>query len=128
MSRWSGRGQVEPLAALVAVFAVGAALSVYAGVLDEAVPAPDRNVAEPTVDRVERRLTDAGVVDPTDLRTGLNAGPDGYRLNITLTADGETWRVGPTPPPSADAAETSVSVRVGPGRIRPGRLRAEVWR
>jgi len=128
MSRWSGRAQVEPLAALVAVFAVCAALSVYAGVLDATVPTLDRNAAEPTVERVERRLTDAGVVDPRTLLDGLRAGPDGYGLNLSLRADGETWSAGPTPPPSADAAERTVSVSVGPGRIRPGRLRVEVWR
>ncbi|WP_134671967.1 DUF7285 family protein [Halorussus marinus] len=128
MSRWSDRGQVEPLAALVAVFAVCAALSTYAGVLDGAVPTPDRNVASPTVDRVERRIADAGVVDPDRIADGLRAGPDGYGLNLTLRAAGETWSAGPTPPPSADAAAATVSVRIGSGRVRPGRLRAEVWR
>ncbi|WP_132057429.1 DUF7285 family protein [Halorussus amylolyticus] len=133
MSRWSGRAQVEPLAALVAVFAVGLAVSAYAGVLDAALPTPDRDVAEPTGQRVERAVTDAGVVEPDRLADGLHAGPDGYRLNLTLAADGETWREGPPVPDRADApdaldtAEFVVSVRVGPGRVQPGRLRVAVW-
>lgn len=130
MSRWSAeppRAQVEPLPALVAVFAVGVALSAYAGQLDAALPTPDRNLADPTVERAERAITAVGIADPDELRAGLRAGPEGYRLNLTLAANGRTWHAGPTPPPSADAADLAVSVRLGPGRIRPGRLRVEVW-
>jgi hypothetical protein len=124
----SDRAQVEPLAALVAVFAVGAALTAYTGVLDATVPSPDRNVAEPTVERVERAVGDeTGVVTPKSLAEGLRAGPDGYALNLTLRSAGRTWHAGPTSPPSTDTAEVAVSVQVGLGQIRPGRLRAEVW-
>jgi len=133
MSRWSAehgvgrRGQVEPLAAIVAVFAVGVALSAYAGVLDATLPTPDRNLAEPTVERAERALADAGVVAPDALPARLEVGPDDYRVNLTLDVAGRTWHAGPTPPPRADAAARPVSVRVAPGRVRPGQLRAEVW-
>ncbi|WP_276300563.1 DUF7285 family protein [Halorussus lipolyticus] len=138
MSRWSDSGaassarthraQVEPLAALVAVFAVGAALTAYTGVLDESVPTPDRNLAGPTVERVERTASDeAGVLGPDSLAAGLRAGPEGYALNLTLRVGGRRWHAGPTPPPEADVAKIGVSVRTAPGRIRPGRLRAEVW-
>ncbi|WP_435179690.1 DUF7285 family protein [Halorussus sp. AFM4] len=136
MSRWSGdppaarrptRAQVEPLAALVAVFAVGVALAAYAGVLGDALPTPDRNLAEPTVERAERAVGPAGVAAPDALAAGLRAAPDGYAVNLTLSAAGRTWRAGPTPPARAEAADLAVSVRVGPGRLRPGRLRAEVW-
>ena len=137
MSRWSGswrppsrdaRGQVEPLAALVAVFAVGVAVTTYAGLVDATLPTPDRNLAEPTVERAGRAISDHGVADPAALREGLRAGPDGYRVNLTLAAAGQEWHAGQAPPPGADAAETRVSVRVAPGRIRLGRLRAAVWR
>lgn len=132
MSRSSGRrpaarGQVEPLAALVAVFAVGVALTAYTGVLDATLPTPDRNVAEPTLERATRAVAEAGVADPESLAAGLRAGPDGYRVNLTLRAAGESWHAGPTPPASADVADRAVSVRLSPGRVRPGRLRAEVW-
>lgn len=127
MSRSSDRAQVEPLAALAAVFAVGVALTTYAGVLDAALPSPDRNLAAPTVERVERAVTEAGVADPGALAEGLRAGPNGYRVNLTLRAAGTRWHAGPDPPSSADAADRAVSVRVAPGRVRPGRLRAEVW-
>lgn len=121
------RAQVEPLAALVAVFAVGVALAAYAGVLDDALPTPDRNLAEPTVDRAARAAGPAGVANPESLAAGLRAAPDGYAVNLTLSTAGRTWRAGPTPPARADAADLAVSVRIGPGRLRPGRLRAEVW-
>ena len=141
MSRWSAEGvgrrpvlhpgraraQVEPLAALAAVFAVGVALAAYAGVLDDALPVPDRDLAGPTVERAERAVADAGVVAPDGLAAGLRVGPDGYRVNLSLDAAGRTWHAGPTPPPRADAAAVGVSVRLGPGRVRPGTLRAEVW-
>ncbi|NEU57540.1 hypothetical protein FXF75_12515 [Halorussus sp. MSC15.2] len=125
--RWPTRAQVEPLAALVAVFAVGAALTAYTGVLGATLPTHDRNLAEPTVERAERAVSEVGVADPDALAAGLRAGPNGYSVTLTLEAAGRTWRTGPTPPTSADAAELAVSVRVGPGRVRPGTLRAEVW-
>lgn len=123
----SEKAQVEPLAALSAVFAVGLALSAYAGVLDATLPTPDRNLAEPTVERVERAVCEAGVADPDALADGLRVGPDGYRLNLTLVAAGQRWHAGPPAPPAADSAESAVSVRIGPGRVRTGRLRAVVW-
>lgn len=134
MLRSSDSAQVEPLAALVAVFAVGAALTTYAGVLDATLPTPDRNLAEPTVERVERAVSEAGVVEPTRLSEGVHAGADGYQVNVTLVAGDRTWHAGPTPPARADAsrdadstAEIAVSVQVAPGQIRAGRLRVEVW-
>jgi hypothetical protein len=130
----SHRAQVEPLAALVAVFAVGAALTAYAGVLGATLSTSDRDLAGPTVERVERAVGDeSGVLAPDALDSGLRAGPDGYRLNLTLRTGGRTWHAGPVPPQrgdSADAADSvrrTVSVRIAPGRIRPGRLRAVVW-
>ncbi|WP_135851650.1 DUF7285 family protein [Halorussus salinus] len=134
MSRWSDsdfphpeRAQVEPLAALAAVFAVGVALSAYAGLLGDVIPTPDRNLADPAVERAARAISETGVADPQSLAAGLRAGPAGYRVNLTLRTADESWQAGPTPPPSADAARRAVSVRVAPGSVRPGRLRAEVW-
>ncbi|USZ75402.1 hypothetical protein NGM07_18460 [Halorussus vallis] len=133
------RGQVEPLAALVAVFAVGVALSAYAGVVADALPNPDRNVAGPTAERVRSAVERAGVVRPGRLPSGLRAAPDGYRTNLTLAVGGRAWHAGPSPPESVaasgradesarpDVAARTVSVRVAPGRIRPGRLRVVVW-
>lgn len=124
------RGQVEPLAALVAVFAVGVALSAYAGVVSDVLPTPDRNVADPTVERVHEAVTTAGVAVPERLPKAITAAPDGYRLNVTLTAAGRRWHAGPTPPSvdsDADSAARAMSVRIDPGRIRPGRLRVVAW-
>lgn len=121
------RGQTEPIAAIVAVLAVGIGLTAYAGALDDTLPSSERNVAEPTSFRVDAAISSGGVVDPSALPEGLRAGPDGYGVRLTLTVDGRTWQEGPRAPPGADAVTRIVTVRVGPGVVRPGRLRVEVW-
>lgn len=120
------RGQIEPLAAVVAVFAVGLGVTAYAGVLDTALVPTERNVAEPTLERVESTVTEDGTVRPTDLST--DCGPDGYDLRVTVTTDERWWAAGPRPPRGAQTASRFVSVRVEPGVVEPGRLRVEVWR
>ncbi|WP_136715811.1 DUF7285 family protein [Halorientalis salina] len=131
MSRWSGRrGQVEPLAAIVAVFAVGAGLTVYAGVLDGTLPGQDRQrVAGPTLDHLESSMGESGIVEPgalSDARTAT--APNGYHLNATLETTDNRWHAGPAPPQRAQQASERVSVRIAPGRVRPGRLTVRVWR
>src|SRR6056297_253595 len=103
MSRSSVRAATEPLAALVAVFAVSAGLALYAGVLDDtlAEAGTERDVAGPTADAVERRVTTGGVVDPELVPDSLEAIPPGYEGAVTLRAERQ-WSAGPTPPASAD--------------------------
>lgn len=129
MSRSSDSGATEPLAALVAVFAVSVGLAVYAGVLDDAFGRIDdeRNWATPTGDTVEKRLSKAGVVDPERMGEALDAVPTGYRGNVTVTAD-TRWCVGPVPPSNPDTDTRTVSVRLGPGAVRRGTLTVRVWR
>ncbi|QPV63923.1 hypothetical protein I7X12_04635 [Halosimplex litoreum] len=129
MRRSSGReAQTEPLAAVVAVVVVALALSVYVGALEASLPGPvDRNHAETAADRIERALTVGGVARPDRLATALDRGPDGYRVNATLTVGDRTERVGPTSPEAVDTARRRVSVRIGPGRVEPGRLEVRVW-
>jgi hypothetical protein len=129
MSSSSARGQTEPLAALVAVAAVAVGLSLYAGALDDAFEdAPDREIAEPTLDRVERTLAPAGVVEPASLPDGRVRVPAGYDVNITLTTDREWWSTGPVPPADeSDSAGRLTSVLVGPTDVRPGRFQVVVW-
>ncbi|MFC7019963.1 MULTISPECIES: DUF7285 family protein [Haloarcula] len=129
MSRSSARGAVEPTAALVAVTAVALGLSLYAGVLDEAVAdaTGTRNRAAATADAVERHLAPAGIVSPGRLASVREAIPSGYEGNVTLES-AQRWAVGPTPPPAADTATRVVSVRLGAGVIRRGRLTVRVWR
>jgi len=128
MSRSSARrGSVEPIAAIAALFAVTAGLGLYAGVLDDVRPTSDRDVATPTLDRVHERASDLTVVDPDAIDAARRAGPDGYRVNVTMWTDSRRWTAGPVPPARADRASRSVSVRLAPGRLRAGRLRVEVW-
>ncbi|RXK48484.1 DUF7285 family protein [Halorientalis pallida] len=129
MSRSSGRrGQVEPLAAIVAVFALGVGLTVYAGAVDDALPGTEpRNVAQPTLSAVEDTVETAGVVRPGRLDGTKSAAPAGRRLNVTLTAGDRRWSRGTSPPDSAQLASTRVSVGLESGRVQPGRLTVRVW-
>jgi hypothetical protein len=127
MSRSSARrGQVEPLAALVALAAVCAGVALYADALVGAVPSPDRDVARPALVRAHDHLTDDGVARPA--RLGTVPSPAGYRANLTLRAADREWVAGPAPPDRrVDAADRVLGVRLGPGRVAAGRLRVEVW-
>ncbi|WP_129114866.1 DUF7285 family protein [Halegenticoccus tardaugens] len=133
MPRWSARetrGQAEPTAALAAVFAVCLGLGLYAGILGDATPTTDRDLAEPTLDRVHGVLSSGGVVDAADrgsLVDGRDVGPDGYEINVSVRTAEREWSAGPVPPGRADRASRSVSVRRSPGRISPGELRVAVW-
>lgn len=129
MSRSSARATTEPLAALVAVFAVSTGLALYAGILDDSLAgaAGERDLATPTADAVERELTTAGVVDPGRVPASLSAVPDGYEANVTVRAD-QRWTAGPAPPADADTDRRTVSVALGPATVRRGTLRVCVWR
>ena len=122
------RAQTEPFAALAAVAVVALALALWAGAFESALPEPgDRNIAEPTADRVERSLTDAGVVRPGRMG-GLNGtAPEGYRLNVTLTGGDDRWSFGPPAPSTADTATRRVGVYRGAGSVSPGRVEVRVW-
>ncbi len=138
MSRSSARrGQVEPLAAIAAVFAIGVGLALYATILGATYPGEaDRDVAEPTLAKVSEAVVDNGVVSPEALeRLGTAAAgghheyaPDGYRMRVVLTAGDREWATTPGSPESARSASRRVGVKLAPGNVRPGRLRVEVWR
>jgi len=124
------RGQVHPLAALVAVLAVTAVMGIYAGVFAETVPATTPASAAPeTLTRTVASVSTGGVVTPPRLTAATIAviAPPTLSVNVTLRTTDTVWRVGPTPPPTAATAAQPVPVRTG-DRVRPGRLRVEVWR
>ncbi|WP_241996875.1 MULTISPECIES: DUF7285 family protein [Halorubrum] len=133
--RSTARAAVEPIAALVAVVAVGAALGLYVTAIDDATPAPERAVAEATLDRIEPAVTAGGVVVPNRLGGVPRLR---YAATVAIRADGETWRIdsGPGAPelndPFAsdriDTARRTVTVRTAPGRNVRGTLHAAVRR
>lgn len=126
MERSSARAYVEPVAAIAAVFAVVAGLTVYAGAVDRALAPTDRSVAEPVLDDLLREARIDGVVDPG--RLAAAEPPTGWHANVTLsTPEGRVTR-GPSPPNSADRASRQVAVAVAPRSIRPGRLTVVAWR
>ena len=126
--RTTRRAQVEPLAALAALFAVCVGLSVYAGVLAGAGEPSDRDLAGPTLSAVDDAVTVRGVVDPARLDRALDRAPSGTHLSVALTTDERRWTAGSSPTVRGDRAAKHVSVRLGPGRVRVGRLRVVVWR
>lgn len=126
MSHSSGRGYVEPVAALAAVFALGLGLTVYAGTLHETRPANDRQVAETVLASLQQDAAVLGTLEPARLRRAEP--PANWSANVTLvTADGR-WVHGNVPPPRARRASAQVAVRRAPGRVLPGRLEVAVWR
>lgn len=128
MRRSSGRAQVEPIPALVAVAVVAAALVTYAGILDDVRPqSGEPSVVGPTLDRCRNALSSFGVLRPARLDDALASAPAGWRVNVTLASDGRRWSAGDAPPARAEAATEPASVAVD-GRPRTGRLRVVVWR
>lgn len=127
-SSW-GRGQVEPLAALAAVFAVGVGMSLYVGALDTTLPRliSDREVAPAAADRMTAEASSFGAVDPPLEDSAATARPSGHALNATLRTKGVEWTGGPPTPSDAECEHRDVSVRIAPGRIRPGGLEVCVW-
>lgn len=124
----SGRGQTEPIAALLAVAVIAAGLALYAGVLDDALDVePNRDVAAATLERVEAHLTPTGVVRPARLPSATDVTPAGYRTNVTVVANGTRTSLGPAPPSTGESAARTVSVRTGPATVDRGRLRVVVW-
>jgi len=128
MQRSSDRGQVEPLAALAALLAVSAALVVYVGALDDAIPGEPASETPQTVhDRIQRNISSAGVVHPGRLSAAVERAPDGWSANATLVTEHNRWTSGPDPPGDADRVRSRVSVALGPDRIQPGQFRVVVW-
>ena len=126
------RAAVEPIAALVAVLAVGAALGLYTVALDDATPDHDRPTAEAALDRLEPVVTVGGIVEPGRLHD-----VEAFRSVevIEITADGEVWRVTSDgrlrgdpvrESEAATVAERTVTVRTEPGRNVQGTLRVVI--
>lgn len=129
MPRSSARSGQTELAGLVAVLAVCLGLSLYAGVLDAAFPGgTDSTPARAAADRAADLARVGGVVRPGRLHRTLAAAPSGHRFNVTLRAADRGWSAGPATPDRATTATRRVSVRLVPGRVRPGRLRVALWR
>lgn len=124
----AARGQVEPLAALAAVFAVAATLSIYAGVLaDFPGTESEREIGETVLDNVAEEITTAGVTHASTRLNVSTVAPDGWQANASLQTGQMVRRVGPEPPASAQGASRRVAVRIEPGTVRPGQLQVVVW-
>lgn len=126
------RGQVHPIAALVALTAVGMGLALYAGAIGDVTPDrnPDRDRALLLFERVHDDVVAVGVARPN--RLGVpDAAPANADVGVALVSGEKRWTAGTVDtnrpfPPDADVATGAVSVRVGPGETRAGELRVVV--
>ncbi|MFO7925776.1 MAG: DUF7285 family protein [Halobacteriota archaeon] len=125
----SDRGQTEPLAALVAVVALGVGLSIYVGVLDSTLTslAGGDDMAPIAAETLVAEASSFGVVQPP-LGAAVDAArPNGHAMNVTLQANSGTWVEGPARTDVADCVKRMVSVRTAPGTVRPGTVEVCVW-
>jgi len=123
VSRSSDRAQTDPLAALVAVAAVGLALSAYGGLLGD-VLAPTAPSPASTLDSVVDELAPAGVVAPSR----LDALSIDDTTHVSLAVGGASWTVGPTPPATGTRTiRQRVPIRRSDGTVDAGRIRVTVW-
>lgn len=129
MSSSSARGQTEPLAALIAVLALGIGLSLYVGVLDSTLPTltDEREIAPTAADRFLAEASSFGVIEPPIAEASGEASPNGYRLNATVRASDGRWSGGPPRAETGECVDRSISVRTAPGTVRPGRVEVCVW-
>jgi hypothetical protein len=130
MPRSSDRGGVEPFAALAAVLAISAGITIYAHSVGQALPKQaddDRRTPRIALERAYDRVQQTGIVHPSRLPSATDALPVHLRANVTLRTEGHSWSVGPTPPGSVRAARRSVGVRTGSGQIKPGTLTVKLW-
>jgi hypothetical protein len=142
----SGRGQTEPLAALVSVAAVCVAVSVYAGFASSLVPelGGDQRVDRATLDSVWADASEDGVVDAGGVANRIETEtlPRGHRVAVTVTTVGADGRLDAVdsvtfdasgsratldPPETAPSSSRPVPVRVADGDVRPGTLTVVVW-
>ncbi|GAB3686202.1 hypothetical protein GCM10028857_17900 [Salinarchaeum chitinilyticum] len=121
------RGQAEPIAAIVAVLAIGMGLAMYAGVAADRSPSTDPTDAEATMAQVTAKLAPDGVVaNDADLAPEQFTRP-GEAGRIELAYRNTTDASGPTPPPDADVASRPVTVQIAPSWQVAGNLTLWVW-
>ncbi|GAB3414224.1 hypothetical protein GCM10027435_08880 [Haloparvum alkalitolerans] len=131
MSRLSDRGWADPVAALVALAAVGAGMAVYVGVLHGVDDAGSGGRPADILDRVHDATADGGVARPANLTVPDGVVGEHRAVRARLSAGERRWTAGDPRPPEGGApthtAQRSVPVRTAPGENSPGTLRVVVW-
>ncbi len=137
-----GRGQTEPLAALVAVSLFCLAVSVYATVVMGVVPElhSDRELAEVTGERIWEAISEDGIypadanlstaIGPTDLPQGQHVtvnitflGPQGYLVERGRAGFDDHGAVQSTMSlPDGETFSRPIPIQYQTGDIRPGTL------
>lgn len=127
---WLGdrRGQSEPIAALVAVLAIGVGLALYAGVAAEQQPESEPTDAAATLQRIDAAILDDGVYhDETFVGEDRFArAGETIRIRVNWSSGGATL-YGPEPPADADVARRPITYSANPGERSPAVLTVWVW-
>lgn len=128
-SRWLAdcRGQAEPIAAIVAVLAIGIGLALYAGVAADRQPETEPTDAEATMERVTADLLEDGVYGSDRLARPERYERPGEAVRITIEWKGRPMSYGPRAPPDADVARRPITVQAASGAQHSGVLIVEVW-
>lgn len=151
VSSWSTceRGQVSPIAALLAVVVLAAALTLYGTALLKLLPGQEeRSVEDRTLSNVWEQIRDSGVYEDGTL-SGSGAVdrrvlPEGYNVYINVTrirddgtrtevdelvydADPSTGTIVMDPPQEATLVSRPIPVRESPGSVVGGTLHVAVW-
>lgn len=121
------RGQAEPIAAIVAVLAIGVGLALYAGVAAEQRPERSGSDAEATMERLTAEAMDDGVLDAQAALEPDRYARPGEAVNVTIQVGDGPRTAGPAPPADADAERRPITVRTDSGEQLPGVLILEVW-
>lgn len=121
------RGQTEPIAALVAVLAIGMGIALYAGVAADRSPATEATDAEATMAQITADLAADGVVDADASLDPEQFTRPGEAARIELSYRTASEVHGTAPPPDADVASRPVTVQIEPSWQVAGNLTVWVW-
>lgn len=121
------RGQTEPIAAIVAVLAIGVGIAMYAGVAADRSPAPESTDAEATMATLTAELAADGVLDADASLAPEQFTRPGEAARIELSYRNTSEFYGGSPPPDATVARRPVTVQIGPGEQVAGELTVWVW-
>lgn len=128
MLRLSDNGQVEPLPALIAILTLSTGITLYMTVYTAYAPTyAERTVEDIAADRFMAEATTDGVIHLPIDEAALVARPQGYELNVSVTAATITWTVGPPRPSPADRTTRLGSIEDSPGQIRPATIVLTIW-
>ncbi|WP_248518190.1 DUF7285 family protein [Salinarchaeum laminariae] len=121
------RGQTEPIAAVVAVLAIGVGITLYAGVAADRSPTAESTDAEATMAQITAEIAADGVLDASASLDPEQFTRPGEAVRLELSYRNTTDSHGSTPPPDAAVTSRPVTVQIAPSVQVAGNLTVWVW-